>query len=64
MRVLRFGHTSMDWAFEAYNLDDDTHLASARQTMVHIDSKRRRPVPALPAEVRQLVEAFESEGAG
>jgi acyl-CoA thioester hydrolase len=60
VRVQRIGRTSMTWAFEAYNVASGEHLATARQTMVHVELAERRPVPVEDA-ARAAIVQFEQE---
>jgi len=59
VRVRRIGRTSMTWEFDAVDLDTAAHLASANQTLVHVDASRR-PLD-VPADVRAAVAGFEWE---
>ena len=59
VRVRRIGRTSITWEFDAVHLGSDTHLASASQTLVHVDGDRR-PLE-VPAQVRTQVSGFEWE---
>jgi acyl-CoA thioester hydrolase len=58
VRVERVGTTSVTYDYAAYRIDDDTLMATAKQTSVLIDSSTRRPI-AVPASFRERVEAFE-----
>jgi acyl-CoA thioester hydrolase len=63
VRVERLGQTSIRWAFDAYNVATDEHLAGATQTLVAVDPIERRPVPVSP-RVRAAVGEFEHEVRG
>jgi acyl-CoA thioester hydrolase len=58
VRVTRIGRTSLSWAFAAYDVADGDLLATAEQTMVHIDLASRRPRP-VPDSYRATVTHFE-----
>ena len=57
VRVERIGTTSVTYDHCAYR-DDDALMATAKQTLVLIDTSARRPV-AVPAAFREQVAAFE-----
>ena len=60
VRVERIGTTSVTYDHAAYRVDngDDALMATAKQTLVLIDSADRRPVP-IPDSFRDQVAAFE-----
>ena len=61
IRVERIGTTSVTYVHAAYRLSDDVPdllMATAKQTIVSIDSTTRRPIP-VPASFRASVAAFE-----
>jgi len=63
VRVERIGPTSVTYDHAAYRIaddgeDDDTLMATAKQTLVLISLSERRPVP-VPDSFRALVAAFE-----
>jgi acyl-CoA thioester hydrolase len=58
IRVSRIGRTSITYDGEAYRVDDDLLLVSARQTLVLVDLDERRPYP-IPDEFKARVRAFE-----
>ena len=60
VRVERIGTTSITYDHAAYRLDDDTDLlmATAKQTMVLIEVRDRRPVQ-VPESFREVVAGFE-----
>src|SRR5215210_4445842 len=45
VRIARIGASSVGWAFAAYDVASAELLATARQTMVHVDLESRRPAP-------------------
>jgi acyl-CoA thioester hydrolase len=58
VRVTRVGTSSVSWGFAAYDARTGDLLATASQTMVHIDLESRRPAP-VPDDYRRRVGAFE-----
>ena len=58
VRVERIGTTSVTYDHAAYLVDDDVLMATAKQTLVHIDAAARRPLP-VPDAFRAQVGAFE-----
>jgi acyl-CoA thioester hydrolase len=58
VQVERIGSTSVTYDYAAFRIDDDTLMATAKQTAVLIDSGTLRPV-AVPESFREHVEAFE-----
>jgi acyl-CoA thioester hydrolase len=58
VRVVRIGRSSVTWAFDARNAEDDRLLVSSSQTAVYIDVDARRAV-SVPDGYRGSVQAFE-----
>lgn len=62
VRIERIGRTSVIYDHAAYRIgddgDDDTLMATAKQTLVLISLSERRPVP-VPDSFRERVAAFE-----
>jgi acyl-CoA thioester hydrolase len=58
VRIERIGTTSVTYDHAAYLVDDDVLMATAKQTLVHIDAAARRPRP-VPYALRAQVAAFE-----
>jgi acyl-CoA thioester hydrolase len=58
VRVERIGRTSVTYDHAVYRLDDDLLMVTAKQTLVLIDRKQRRPVE-IPESFRAVVAAFE-----
>ena len=59
-RVSRLGRTSVTFEFAAYEVEDDTLLVTAHQTLVHIDLGERKVLP-VPEDYKTSVAAFEGE---
>ena len=57
VRVSRFGTTSVTFEHAAYRLEDDVLMCTANQTMVFVDSERRKA--PIPERYRAAIEAFE-----
>ena len=57
VRVTRFGTTSVTFEHAAYRLEDDVLMCTANQTMVFVDSERKKA--PIPERYRSAVEAFE-----
>jgi acyl-CoA thioester hydrolase len=60
VRVRRIGTTSIDWQFEAFNVDTGEKLATANQTLVAVDLAKRRPV-RVDEGFRTAITGFEQE---
>jgi acyl-CoA thioester hydrolase len=60
VRMSRLGTTSVTFECAAYRVEDDALMCTATQTMVHIDSERRKT--PIPEAYRRAVEAFEAGG--
>ena len=58
VRIARIGSSSVGWDFAAYDVASGALLATARQTMVHVDAESRRPAP-VPDAYRTRVAQFE-----
>jgi acyl-CoA thioester hydrolase len=58
IRVSRIGRTSIAYEGEAYRVDDDVLMVSARQTLVLVDLDERRPYP-IPGDVKGRIREFE-----
>jgi acyl-CoA thioester hydrolase len=63
VRVARIGSTSITWEFDAHDVEEGRHLASARQTLVRVELATRRPL-SIDAALREAVLAFEGEPVG
>ena len=57
VRLLRLGTTSVTYEHAAYRLADDRLMCTATQTMVFVDSERRKA--PIPERYRAAIEAFE-----
>jgi len=60
VRIARIGRTSIGYECAAYRLPDESLMVTATQTLVLVDTVRRRPLP-IPDELRQIARAFERE---
>jgi acyl-CoA thioester hydrolase len=60
VRVSRIGRSSMTYEGSAYRLPEGTLLVSVTQTLVLVDSARRRPL-VIPESLRAPVRAFEGD---
>src|ERR1051326_5818916 len=60
VRVARIGRTSATWEFAAYREPDDVLMATAQQTLVHLELAERRATP-VPDAFREPVYAFEGD---
>ena len=61
VRIERIGTSSVVYDHSAFRIEDDEPdvlMATAKQTLVLIESRERRPVP-VPDEFRELVAEFE-----
>lgn len=58
VRVERIGTSSMTYDHAAYRLDDDALMVTAKQTLVLVSRKERRPTP-VPDGLRERIESFE-----
>jgi acyl-CoA thioester hydrolase len=58
VRLARIGRTSTTYEFEAYRVEDDVLMVTARQTLVLVDLDQRRPAP-IPDSFKETVGAFE-----
>jgi acyl-CoA thioester hydrolase len=58
VRLARFGSTSVTYGFEAYRVEDDLLMVTAKQTLVLVDMEERRARP-IPERMKELVAAFE-----
>jgi acyl-CoA thioester hydrolase len=61
VRMARLGTTSVAFEHAVYRVEDDELMCTATQTLVFIDTERRKT--AIPDGYREAVEAFEA-GAG
>ena len=59
-RHSRLGRTSATFEHEAYRLEDDVLMVTARQTLVFVDLNERRACP-IPAAYREGVVRFEGD---
>jgi acyl-CoA thioester hydrolase len=60
VRTSRLATTSVTFECAAYRVEDDALMCTATQTLVHIDSERRKS--PIPDGYRRAVEAFEAGG--
>jgi acyl-CoA thioester hydrolase len=60
VRLARIGRTSATYEFQAYRVDADELMVTARQTLVQIDAHERRAVPIGDA-LRERLYAFEGD---
>ena len=58
VRVIRIGRSSMTYECAAYRLPEETLMVTAHQTLVLVDTERRRPTP-VPDELRLAIRGFE-----
>jgi acyl-CoA thioester hydrolase len=58
VRISRIGRTSVTYEFSAWRLPDQLLLVEARQTLVLVDVRERRPTP-IPDTFRDAIRAFE-----
>jgi acyl-CoA thioester hydrolase len=58
VRVRRIGTTSIDWQFEAFDVETGSKLCTANQTLVAVDLAKRRPV-RIDDAFRDAVAGFE-----
>ena len=60
IRVARIGLTSMTFEAQVYRVDDDLFMATAHQTVVHVDLVERKSC-AIPDGLRERIRAFEGD---
>jgi acyl-CoA thioesterase FadM len=58
VRVARFGTTSVTYEFEAYRVEDDVLMVTAKQTLVLVDLDERRARP-IPDVFKETIRRFE-----
>jgi acyl-CoA thioester hydrolase len=60
VRLARIGRTSATYEFEAYLVDDDRLMVTAKQTLVLVDLDERQARP-IPDALKQSIREFEGD---